>query len=518
MNGQTSAAPNHFQDIVTRANEARELAQETKELLVSIRDIALARMQVIQMEAQANREAIVGQLAEVTESLGRLLAERIEHIETRLMAQDTLAMAARDAGLGGFQSIQTEAHANRDAIISQLTSVAAGISNLVGERTQQISDHLHRQDALTTASRDALLTRAAEALHRLNQIVAERNDVAIQRIQQVESATLISRDAVLTSVASMSARLEAKVSDALSARESLTPEACALFPPIGEQLFADVDVFGHLQRAAPESFAAAEAAAAQVRALLPGQDVRPLARSNPSNDGFDWDSYLHLSTVRVVAVLEALARFGVSGRVLDYGAYFGNFSLALREAGFNVDAVDSFRDYDGCFDRNLDLLRSAGVTIHDTADVAYELHGLPASHYDAAICLGVIEHIPHTPRLVLEGIDRVLKSGGVLLIDTPNLAYIFNRRKLAKGGSLFPNFAQQYATQVPFGGHHREYVPDEIRWIVEDALGHELLDLQMFNYSMAGHRRLSGDELTAWRIMESDPSQREIIFAVSRKR
>ena len=70
-----------------------------------------------------------------------------------------------------------------------------------------------------------------------------------------------------------------------------------------------------------------------------------LAVHSPALAQFDWTNYLTCSIARMVHVLAALRRRGVTGRVLDYGSYFGNVSLMLREAGFTVDAVDSYTVY-----------------------------------------------------------------------------------------------------------------------------------------------------------------------------
>ena len=38
----------------------------------------------------------------------------------------------------------------------------------------------------------------------------------------------------------------------------------------------------------------------------------------------------------------------------------------------------------------------------------------------------VIDHIPHSPRLVVETFDRVLNDGRKLMIETSNISYEYN--------------------------------------------------------------------------------------------
>src|SRR5262249_51668350 len=119
-------------------------------------------------------------------------------------------------------------------------------------------------------------------------------------------------------------------------------------------------------------------------------DFAPLAHRSPELRGFDWANYLRCSIARMVHVAAALERRHARvTRVLDYGSYFGNFALMLRRTGAEVDAVDSYRAYEGVFDRGVEMLRAAGVRAFDFADVGYDLHGLDAGAYDLVLCMGV---------------------------------------------------------------------------------------------------------------------------------
>ena len=128
----------------------------------------------------------------------------------------------------------------------------------------------------------------------------------------------------------------------------------------------------------------------------------------------------------------------------------------------------------------------------------------------------MIEHIPPTPRLLLGTLTAALKPGGVLVLDTPNLAYLYKRLALLEGQSIFAPISQQYFTELPFEGHHREYTCDELRWLLDTA-GHEILSIETFNYSVFAQTQLTGDPLVYYRAMEADPSLRELIASVSRR-
>ena len=252
-------------------------------------------------------------------------------------------------------------------------------------------------------------------------------------------------------------------------------------------------------------------------AIDAAESFKPLEDRSPGLRGNDWSNYLRCSEARMVRVIRFLERHGVTGgRLLDYGAYFGNFALMFREMGFEVDAVDAYQDYMPSLQPVVSLLGQQGIGVMDFARVGRNLAGLEPGRYDVVLCMGVIEHVPHTARVLLEPLSRVLKPGGMLLMDTPNLVQLANRQKLARGESVWPPIAIQYPAEVPFEGHHREYTVEEMVWMTE-AAGHDVLGVDLYNYSVYGQPRLKGrDASNHWRMI-ANPAMRELVMVASRK-
>lgn len=272
-----------------------------------------------------------------------------------------------------------------------------------------------------------------------------------------------------------------------------------------------------LARDFPGMYPAAWAATQAVLKAIPGTDYTSLERHSPALKGFDWSNYIRLSAIRLVRAGALLERVGKrSGRLLDYGAYFGNFSLFAAKMGFDVTAADGYAAYGDAFSQNRSLLEEAGVDVLEFDAVGYDLGAVPAESFDVVLCMGVIEHIPHTPRPVLEAVNRVLKPGGVLLLDTPNLCYLYNHDRLSRGESIFTPIQSQYHTEIPFEGHHREYTPDEVRYMLSQ-IGHESVILETFNYSIYWLSEISGNDLCMYRRMDFNENVREIIMTASAK-
>jgi SAM-dependent methyltransferase len=276
-----------------------------------------------------------------------------------------------------------------------------------------------------------------------------------------------------------------------------------------------VDFPACVEREFPRVFATAWAATEAVLQPLDAADLSPLARHSPGLLGYDWRGYLRCSVARVARVAEALSRMREGARVLDVGAYFGNFTRVAAAMGFSVDALDAYRAYGDALRPWTAGLKAACANPIDFADVGLDLNGLPDRRYDAVLVMGVLEHVPHSPRQLLRAVHRVLKPGGSIVLDTPNIAYLYNRERLARGESIMPPLASQFDCDPPFEGHHREYTMDEVRWMLErTAFEHVVVDA--FNYSLFALETLQGHDLELFRRMVSDPTTREVIFATAR--
>src|SRR5262249_21520439 len=200
-------------------------------------------------------------------------------------------------------------------------------------------------------------------------------------------------------------------------------------------------------------------------------------------------------------------------RLLDSVSYFGSVALMFARAGFAVDAVDSYRAYGAVFDGPRRLLADAGVRIVDFADAGYTLDTL-TSPSDVVVCMGVIEHISSSPRPLLQTLNRALKPGGVLVLDTPNFVHLYNRQKFARGEAVLAGIDAQYETELPFEGHHREYTIPELVWMLR-RLGHERISVEAFNYSSYALGTLESRDVQNHWNMVRDPTQREYLMTAS---
>lgn len=97
-------------------------------------------------------------------------------------------------------------------------------------------------------------------------------------------------------------------------------------------------------------------------------------------------------------------------RLLDIGCGNGDFLVNAREAGWLVSGVEPDP-------------KAAHAAQHRGIDVSVGTIDLLASrsnYFDAITLSHVIEHV-HEPKKLLQAVQRLLKPGGIVYIDTPNI-------------------------------------------------------------------------------------------------
>lgn len=98
---------------------------------------------------------------------------------------------------------------------------------------------------------------------------------------------------------------------------------------------------------------------------------------------------------------------GTGKCALDIGCRDGYWSERLKEMGYNVASIDIEPAYTRALKHNVE-------------------NGLPFpdASFDLVWCTEVIEHL-HTPKYLLDEINRVLKPNGISILTTPNSAWWF---------------------------------------------------------------------------------------------
>jgi SAM-dependent methyltransferase len=146
------------------------------------------------------------------------------------------------------------------------------------------------------------------------------------------------------------------------------------------------------------------------------------------------------------------------GRILEAGCGLGQHVLALRQLGYEIEAVEWSET---TVQAVLRIQPNLPIRVGDVRQL-----DVPDGYYTAYISLGVVEHQAEGPESFLREAYRVLAPSGVILVSVPHF-HVLRRLKARLGfyrGQMEGLEFYQYA-----------FTPEEFTGILKD-LGFEILD------------------------------------------
>jgi len=117
---------------------------------------------------------------------------------------------------------------------------------------------------------------------------------------------------------------------------------------------------------------------------------------------------------RYLSIVENLSN--KKGKLFDVGAATGFFINLAKEYGFSVSGVE-------ISDFAADIARKRGF---DVKTGVLEFKEIDKESFDVITMLDVIEHMPD-PEVSLQISNKILKSGGLLVINTPDSGSIYSK-------------------------------------------------------------------------------------------
>jgi SAM-dependent methyltransferase len=139
----------------------------------------------------------------------------------------------------------------------------------------------------------------------------------------------------------------------------------------------------------------------------------------------DWERFYGAGNASTISLQNILTRIEVvlemlgngPGRVLDVGSAAGAVSVMLADRGWTVDGIDISEGMVRWARERIAREGRTGLTFQ-VADI----DALPFrdGEFDAIVAMGVIEYL-HDDAKALDELVRVLRSGGRIVLTTPNL-------------------------------------------------------------------------------------------------
>lgn len=99
-------------------------------------------------------------------------------------------------------------------------------------------------------------------------------------------------------------------------------------------------------------------------------------------------------------------------KIIEAGCGLGKWVMYLRSHGYDIAGIDS---YPGVIKAAKKIDRTLPVSVGDVANLPF-----PSGSVSCYLSFGVIEHFEEGPQKPLREALRVLKEGGVAIIETPN--------------------------------------------------------------------------------------------------
>ncbi len=212
--------------------------------------------------------------------------------------------------------------------------------------------------------------------------------------------------------------------------------------------------------------------------------------------------------------------FRLQGRekVLDVGSGSGLLLSVLANLGHQCWALD-LRD-----PNDLPNTYSIGRVQYKTCNVEVDQYPFPDGFFDAVTCCQVLEHFSHSPLHAMSEMKRVLKRGGLIELDVPNVACFRNRVRMVRGKNISWDYRDHYlkAKPVSYQGlsfyphrHNHEFTKTELGLLLTES-GFEHISVRHMkdrNYR-TGWSRLKNVG-TGFRNLI--PSLRKSLIAIARK-
>lgn len=208
-----------------------------------------------------------------------------------------------------------------------------------------------------------------------------------------------------------------------------------------------------------------------------------------------------------------------SKRVLDVGAGHGILLALMHELGHECHAVD-VADQAAAHPR---VFEARGIPFRQ-CNVEIEALPYPDETFDAVVCCQALEHFTHSHLPAVREMRRVLRDGGILEIDVPNVASFRNRSRMLRGKNITYDYREHYLHAKPllYQGHsfyplrhNREFTRDELRLLLEEA---QFRDIEVEFLKSRRHRVGFERVRNAGTIVrDAIPSLRKSLIAFARK-
>ena len=235
--------------------------------------------------------------------------------------------------------------------------------------------------------------------------------------------------------------------------------------------------------------------------------------SSPSNE------YFRTHRIRLARTLQLIPRGDKEARVLELGCYL-QLTPALRDLLGYAEVRGAYLGAPGGASKAAARAEDGEVfeCPIDLFNAEADVFPYPDGYFSTVLCCELLEHLEHDPMYMMSEIHRVLKSSGVLVLTTPNIASLRAIGQCLKGAH--PASFRRYTRAKQGGeaepGHSREYTPDEVRQLLSDG-GFAVLSVETGPYGETDLEDPSWVRAVLQKLKLPTALREDCILAVARK-
>lgn len=180
------------------------------------------------------------------------------------------------------------------------------------------------------------------------------------------------------------------------------------------------------------------------------------------------DEYHMAHKRRFVRTIQVILDQIPSGKLLELGTS-SLLPLALKTLAPEVQV--SVTDFDLSnplvWEKEVKIASNIKSCVAYSVDLEKTKLPVPDETFDYVICSEVIEHMEIDPMFMLSEVNRVTKTGGTLILTTPNIVSSHGITKVLMG--LEPYFYMQYHKPGNYHRHNYEYSVHTLAKVIQAA-------------------------------------------------
>lgn len=215
--------------------------------------------------------------------------------------------------------------------------------------------------------------------------------------------------------------------------------------------------------------------------------------------------------------IEELSRSPGKNRILDIGAHEGFLCEALVRLGYSTAALD--------FESHLQIpvWEESGIEWKQ-CHIEGDPIPFPDGHFGGVYMGQLLEHLTYSPKKPFGEIRRVLKPGGLLVVDVPNVGEWHNYYRLIRSKNILWDYKKHYVDYEPymykgrpyFDRHNHEFTRGELRTLAETC-GFEVVRLRYIRSRRYGKQGLRRIEIPFTALRDLIPIFRKGIMLTAKK-